>query len=150
MNQQILPYVDRSAIKVSQTITMLLLLTAFVLDSWALAALVAAANLLGAAVPSLSLFGQVYHHLLKPSGLVRPNLIPDYPEPHRFAQAVSGNMTALSALLVWMGLNSVGWLFSWIIIVLAALNVFVGFCAGCFMYYQFNRLGLPGFSRSLR
>ncbi len=31
---------------------------------------------------------------------------------------------------------------------LAALNLFVGFCVGCFVYYQLNRLGVPGFLHS--
>jgi hypothetical protein len=150
MNQQPLTQVDHSAIKVGQTLTMLLLLAAFILDSWPLAAFVAAANLLGAALPPLSLFGQVYHRLLKPGGLVKPQVAPDYSEPHRFAQGFSGVVTVLSALLIWGGVPSLGWLLSWLVIVLANLNVFAGFCAGCFTYYQLNRLGLPGFHRSPR
>ena len=148
MNQKTLTLVDHSAIKTSQTMTMLLLLTAFILDSWPLAAFVAAANLLGTVLPSLSLFGQVYRRLLKPAGLVKPHLVPDYPEPHHFAQGFSGVVTALSALLVWNGVIPLGWILSWLVIVLANLNVFAGFCAGCFTYYQLNRLGLPGFYRS--
>ena len=150
MNHQTLSQVDHTAVKVGQTITMLLLLTAFILDSWPLAAFVAAANVLGAGVPSLSLFGRVYRHLLKPSGLVEPHFVPDQAEPHRFAQGFSGVVTALSALLVWSGQPIVGWVFSWLVIVLANLNVFAGFCAGCFTHYQLSRLGLPGFKRSPR
>jgi hypothetical protein len=29
--------------------------------------------------------------------------------------------------------------------VLAAANLFFGFCAGCFVYYQLGKLGVPGF-----
>jgi hypothetical protein len=148
MDQPAIYQVDRSSIKVSQTITMLLLTTAFVLDNWPLAAFVASANLLGAVAPQLALFPQIYHRLLKPSGLIKPQVVPDYPEPHRFAQMVSGGVTALSAALIWSGYALSGWTFSWLIILLAGLNVFVGFCAGCFMYYQLNRLGVPGFQRS--
>jgi hypothetical protein len=32
--------------------------------------------------------------------------------------------------------------------ILAALNVFTGLCAGCFVYYWLNRLNVPGFSRN--
>ena len=31
------------------------------------------------------------------------------------------------------------------LIVLAGLNLFAGWCAGCTMYYWLNRLGVPGF-----
>ncbi|MBE7556139.1 MAG: DUF4395 domain-containing protein [Anaerolineales bacterium] len=150
MNQQILSQVDHAAIKVSQTITMLLLLTAFILDSWLLTTFVAGVNLVGAAMPALSLFSLIYRRLLKPGGLVKPHLVPDYPEPHRFAQGFSGTVTALSALLVWGDVNVLGWALSWLVIVLANLNVFAGFCAGCFTYYQLSRLGVPGFQRSPR
>jgi hypothetical protein len=149
MNQQTLTQVDHTAIKSGQTITMLLLLAAFILDSWRLAAFVAGINIVGAAIPALSLFGLIYRRMLKPAGLVKPHLVPDYPEPHRFAQGFSGVVTALSALLVWGGVTP-GWALSWLVIVLASLNVFVGFCAGCFTYYQLNRLGMPGFKRSPR
>jgi hypothetical protein len=148
MNQQIITQVGHTAIKVSQTITMLLLLIAFILDSWLLAAFVAGVNMVGAAIPALSFFSLIYHRLFKTGGLVKPHLVPDYPEPHRFAQGFSGVVTALSAFRVWVDVNTVGWALSWLVIVLANLNVFAGFCAGCFTYYQLNRLGMPGFKRS--
>jgi hypothetical protein len=149
MKQQTLTKVDHMAIKSGQTMTMLLLLVAFILDSWQLAAFVAAVNILGSVMPSLSLFGLIYRHVLRPTGLASSQLVPDYAEPHRFAQGFSGAVTAVSAVLVWSGFGLVGWAFSWLVIILANLNVFVGFCAGCFSYYQLSRLGLPGFKRQL-
>jgi hypothetical protein len=146
MKQPSLVPVDHMAIKTGQTMTMLLLIAAFVSDSWQLAAVVAAINILGAFVPSLSLFRLIYQHLLKPAGFVKPQVVADNQEPHRFAQGFSGVVTALSAYLVWAGFP-LGWAFSWLVIVLANLNVFLGFCAGCFTYYQLSRLGVPGFGR---
>jgi hypothetical protein len=35
-----------------------------------------------------------------------------------------------------------------IVLVLANLNFWLNFCAGCWMYYQLNRLGIKGFTRS--
>ena len=32
-------------------------------------------------------------------------------------------------------------------IVLAGLNLFAGWCAGCTVYYWLNRLGVPGFTQ---
>jgi hypothetical protein len=38
-----------------------------------------------------------------------------------------------------------GWVLTWFVVALAALNLFAGICVGCLMYYWFNRLGVPGF-----
>ena len=51
-----LTLVDHAAIKTGQTLTMLLLLSAFVFDSWQLVAAVATINILGALRPAWSLF----------------------------------------------------------------------------------------------
>jgi hypothetical protein len=100
MKQSSLVPVDHTAIKAGQAMTMLLLLVAFISDSWQLAAVVAAINILGAFVPSLSLFRLIYQHLLEPSGLLKPQTVADYQAPHRFTQGLSGSVTALSAVLV--------------------------------------------------
>ncbi len=142
------PTVDQSLIKVSQASTILLLVIAYVLDVWPLVAVVAVVNMLGALRPRLSLWRFLYGRLLKPSGLVKPNLIPDRPEPHRFAQGVGAMLATVSAILSALGLQTAGWTMTWILIFLAALNLFVGFCVGCFTYYQLNRLGIRGFRHS--
>lgn len=140
--------VDHSSLKVNQAFIIVLLAVAFVLDSVWLVLFVAAVMLLGTAVPSASLFKRVYRHALKPAGLVRPNVITDNPEPHRFAQGFGGVVLvgAIAALLA--GAGALGWAFVALVIALAALNLFLGFCAGCFVYYQLNKLGVPGFGRA--
>ncbi len=148
MKQQILTQVDHAAIKSGQVMTMFLLLLAFLLDRWEITVFVAVVNILGAIFPRLSLFGLIYQTLLKPSGLVKSDLIPDQITPHRFAQGFSGIVTAVSALLIWAGFGLIGWSFSWLVIMLANLNVFAGFCAGCFTYFQLSRLKLPGFKHN--
>ncbi|MCC6805526.1 MAG: DUF4395 family protein, partial [Anaerolineae bacterium] len=40
---------------------------------------------------------------------------------------------------------ALAWVLVWIVIALANLNFWVNFCAGCWVYYQLNRLGIPGF-----
>ena len=140
--------VDQSALRVNQAFIIGLLLLAYVLDSVWLAAFVGVVMLLGTAVPSLSLFKRVYQHVLKPAGLVKPQVITDNPEPHRFAQGFGGVVVALAVIALLAGQSVVGWALVGLVIVLAALNLFVGFCAGCFVYYQLNRLGVPGFARS--
>ena len=46
------------------------------------------------------------------------------------------------------GLSLLGWALAWLVIGLAALNLFAGFCAGCAVYYWLNRLQVPGFNQS--
>ncbi len=139
--------VDQSALKVNQAFIIGLLILAFVLSANWLVAFVAAVMLLGTAVPSLALFKQIYRRLLAPSGLVKPRVVPDNPEPHQFAQGFGGVVLLLALTALFLGGAWLGWALVWLVIGLAALNLFVGFCAGCFLYYQLNRLGIPGFTR---
>lgn len=140
--------VDQSALKVNQAFIIGLLLLAYLLDSVWLVALVGLVMLVGTAVPDLSLFKRVYQHLLKPAGLVKPHVITDNPEPHRFAQGFGGVVVVLAIIALVGGQPIIGWALAGVVVVLAALNLFLGFCAGCFVYYQLNRLGVPGFVRS--
>jgi hypothetical protein len=140
--------VDHSALRVNQAVIIVLLITAFVLNSWAVTAFVGLVMLLGTAVPGLALFQGLYRRALRPSGLVKPDVVPDNPEPHRFAQGFGGLVLALSLLLALLGASPAGWGLVWLVIVLAGLNLFLGFCAGCFLYYQLNRLKVPGFDYS--
>ena len=56
------------------------------------------------------------------------------------------NGVATLALLV--NAPVLAWVLVAIVEVLANLNFWLNFCAGCWMYYQFNRLGIPGFTQS--
>lgn len=140
--------VDQSSIKVSQSATIVVMVLAFTLNSKILVAVVGMINLVGAVSPSFSLWKLLYHTLLKPTGLVNPQVIPDNPEPHRFAQGVGGGLAVMSAVFLFMSYDTVGWVLGWLLVFLASLNVFAGFCMGCFIYYQMNRLGFPGFYHS--
>jgi hypothetical protein len=148
MNQTISRQVDQSALRVNQTFIIGLLVTAFVLDSVWLVAFVGVVMLLGTAVPPLALFKRIYQHLLRPTGLVKPDVITDNPEPHRFAQGFGGVVVALALAALLAELSVLGWVLTAVVVILAALNLFLGFCAGCFVYYQLNRLGIPGFTRA--
>lgn len=140
--------VDQSALKVNQAFIIALLILAFVLNTVWLVVFVAAVMLLGTAVPSLSLFKGFYGRVLKPAGLVRPNVITDNPEPHRFAQGFGGVVLVGAVIALFAGATPLGWALAGLVVMLAALNLFLGFCAGCFVYYQLNRLGVPGFAHS--
>lgn len=138
--------VDHNALRTNQGFIILLLAGGFVLGSWRLVALVAVVLLLGAAVPAAALFQGVYRYVLRPAGILRPDLREDEPAPHRFAQAVGGVVTLASAALLVAGWAAVGWTLSAVVAALAALNLFAGICVGCLLFYQLGRLGLPGFA----
>lgn len=139
--------VDQSALKVNQTFIIALLILAFVFDAAWVVVFVAAVMLIGTAVPALSLFKRVYQHILRTSGLVKPNVITDNPEPHRFAQGFGGVVLLGAIAALYGGLATLGWALVGLVVILAALNLFLGFCAGCFVYYQLHKLGVPGFAR---
>ena len=139
--------VDHSSLRVNQALIIVGLLIAFIVNLPWLAAVVALVMLIGTAAGRPGFFF-VYLGILRPTGIVRPDVLADNPEPHRFAQGFGGVVAALSAALLFLGAFLAGWVLSWLVIVLAALNLFAGFCAGCAVYYWLNRLQVPGFSRS--
>lgn len=134
--------VDYSALRVNQAAIISLLALAFVLNQWLLVVFVAAVMWIGTLVPQAGLFKLVYQYGLKPLGLVRAAPKPDDPRPHLFAQGVGALVLTLSSLALLAGLSVVGWLLAGVVVVLAAVNLFLGFCLGCFLYYQFARRGV--------
>jgi hypothetical protein len=137
--------VDHSALRINQALIITLLLAAFITNLWPLVAFVSAVMIVGTIWPGAGLFKRVYRHVLRPLKFVRPDVIADNPEPHLFAQGMGGSFTLVSTLALVGGLDVLGWALAWLVIGLAALNLFLGFCAGCFVYYRLNRLGVPGF-----
>lgn len=134
--------IDHMALKVNQGFIIGLLVLAFLLDWTWLVAFVAAVMLVGTIWPGAGLFKLVYQRALKPAGLLKPDVREDSPQQHLFAQGVGGLMLLVAGIAFWAGAAVVGWLFTAIVVVLAAVNLFFGFCAGCFMYYQLGRFGV--------
>jgi len=140
--------VDHSALRTNQAFIIGLLVLAFVLDFPPLVVFVGAVMLLGTFAPKLALFKAVYASLLRPARLVQPDMKVDNPEPHLFAQGVGGVVLTVATLAFVAGAAAIGWALVWLVVALAALNLFAGVCVGCLMYYQFHRLGVPGFTRA--
>jgi hypothetical protein len=139
--------VDHAALRTNQAFIISLNILAFVLDYFWLALFIGLVMSLGTLVKRPG-FGIVYARLLKPLGMVKPDVIQDNPEPHRFAQGF-GAVVMLAAVVVhFSGLVVLGWGLVWLVVALAALNLFGGFCVGCAVYYWLNHLGFPGFSKS--
>ena len=137
--------VDHSALRTNQAFIILLLVLAFVADARWLVAFVGAVMLIGTLLPKAGLFKAVYLYVLKPAKIVRPDVKADNPEPHLFAQGVGALFLAAATLAFVANAAVAGWVLAWIVVALAALNLFAGICVGCMMYYWFNRLGVPGF-----
>jgi len=101
--------------------------------------------LIGTIVPKAALFKAVYRYVLKPVRIARPDVRLDNPEPHRFAQGVGGIVLLPATIAFALNAPVLGWGLAWLVVALAALNLFAGICVGCMMYYWLNRLGVPGF-----
>lgn len=138
--------VDHSALRTNQTFIIGGLIAAFVLNEPLGVVLISFVMIIGTIFPQAALFKHIYRHILRPSGLIKPDVKADNPEPHRFAQGLGGFVTLLSSALLFGGISVLGWLAAWVVIGLAALNLFLGFCAGCFVYYQFSQYRVPGFT----
>jgi hypothetical protein len=134
--------VDHSALRVNQAAIIILLALAFVLNQPWLVAFVAAVMWIGAIAPRAGLFKLIYQHLLKPLRVVRPALKADDPRPHLFAQGVGALVLTLASIALFADLPLLGWTLAGVVVALAAVNLFLGFCLGCFMYYQLARRGI--------
>lgn len=147
MTETNLRKVDQNGLKTGQALTIILLLAGFVLNSPLLVAIVALAQLLGGLDLPIAPYRLFYRQVALRGGLLKPNIISDNPEPHRFAMLVGALFNGVGAAAILAGAAALGWVLVWIVIVLANLNFWLNFCLGCWMYYQFHRLGVPGFTQ---
>jgi len=138
--------VDHTALKINQITIIILNVTAFIFNLPWLAVIVALVMLGGTLVGKPG-FILIYSRILKPLGWAKPKVIPDNPEPHRFAQGFGGVVMLAATIALFTGLPVLGWSLVWLVAGLAALNAFAGFCVGCFIYYWLARLKLPRFDK---
>lgn len=135
--------VDQTALKFNQAAIIVLTLLGFIFQRPYLVLFVGLVLAIGTIAPDLALFKQIYLKLLKPNKLLKPKIIKDDPTPHQFAQGVGAFFLLVSSsVLLVFGNAIVGWSLAWIVIILAGVNLFFGFCAGCFVYYQLDKVGL--------
>lgn len=143
MSQALKP-VDHNALKVNQIVIISLNVLAFILQQPWLAGVVAVAMLIGTIMGKPG-FVLIYRHLALPFNWIKPEIIPDNPEPHRFSQGLGGVFMLAGTVALFFGRDILGWILVWMVAGLAALNAFGGFCVGCFIYYWLGRFGLFGF-----
>ena len=146
------PLVDVNGLRTNQTLIVLLVAFAFVLGDdnggpW-LVALVTVSLAIGAAIPGYGPFQLFYRRVLRRAGLVKARPRPDDPAPHRFAQALGAVFLGVGAVALFAGATTLGWVFAWLVVALALVNLLFGFCAGCFAFFQLRRLTRGGAAAS--
>ncbi|GAB4432196.1 MAG: DUF4395 domain-containing protein [Chloroflexi bacterium OHK40] len=134
------PPVDRTALRVNQAAIVTLLLGSFLFDQIWLVATVAVVMALGTLTPRLALFQRLYRDVLRPAGLLKPDLHEEDAAPHRFAQGMGAGVLGLALLAFLAGAAALGWALVLLVVALAAVNLLFGFCAGCFVFFQLQRL----------
>jgi hypothetical protein len=137
-----LPRIDRNLGKFSQACTVLLTALAFIFQWPIVVPIVAIIMALNTFAHQVSPYRLLYKGVVVPLGLLKPRIVEDDPNPHRFANGIGTVfLTASTIFLFLTPLKTVGWVLDLIIFVLSGINLTVGFCLGCFMYYHLGRLG---------
>ncbi|HEX6555990.1 MAG TPA: DUF4395 domain-containing protein [Ktedonobacteraceae bacterium] len=138
-----IPRVDTHLGKFSQASVVVLTALAFILNQPIIVAITAVIMALSALDPAISPFRLLYKGVIIPLHLLKPRIVEDDPAPHRFAQGVGAAFLIVATLVLYLTkATAVGWTLDLIVFVLAGINLTVGFCAGCFVYYHLGRLGL--------
>jgi uncharacterized protein DUF4395 len=146
MTTQTLQKVDHAALKANQLMIISLNILAFIFNLPVLVAIVALVMGIGSAL-KIPGFLFVYKNFLKPRGWMKPDVLDDNPEPHRFSQFLGFLFLTAGSIALFTDAPVLGWSLSWLVVALAGLNAFGGFCVGCAVYYWLSRFNLPGFSK---
>lgn len=135
--------VDTNLGKFSQGSTVVLAALAFLFNQPVLVLLAAVVMTLSALAPEISPYRLLYRGVVVPLGLLKPRVVEDDPAPHRFAQGIGAVFLLVATIVLFFTHATVlGWTLDLIVFVLAGINLTVGFCAGCFVYYHLGRLGV--------
>ena len=142
--------IDQSALKFNQLSIVTLTTLGFILRQPLLPSIVAGVLVAGSISSYLAVFKLTYRYILKPLKLLQPRLVEDSPAPHEFAQLLGGVVLGAGSVLLYQGVELLGWVCAWVVIFLALANLLFGFCAGCFVYYQLAKLHVPGFNSQMK
>ena len=137
-------FVDQNELRTHQILVLIGLLTGFITDRWEWVAVQAVVFLITVLLPSYGPYVLIYKGLLKPLGLIKPDLRIDVPQAHRFAMSIGLLVTGYSSYMLFIGNSLIGWSLVWLILILGMIAL-AGWCAGCFTYFMLNRIGLGGF-----
>jgi hypothetical protein len=137
--------IDRNTLRTNQALIVAFTVLAFVVGDEVGRWIVLGTGLVlavGTIYRPFALFKQVHRRFLMPAGILGAAVEAEDPLPHEFAQAVGALFLLASAAALFGGTTALGWALNWIVTALAFINLTVRFCAGCFVYYQLDRLGL--------
>lgn len=134
---------DSTARKVHQWGVVLLSAIAFLIDGAAGGWIMIGAGLLmiaGRYWDEVDLIRLFYHVVLKPRGILRPNMVAEDRATRRIARVLGGAIQIVAgAMLLAGGAAVVAWSLVGAITVMVALDAAVDFCALCFVVLQFRR-----------
>jgi hypothetical protein len=99
--------------------------------------------LIGTLFPKAGLFKLTYFYFFRPLGIIKSHIVKESNTPHLFAQGMGGVVLAVAFLLLnFTDQNFIGWFLSLVVVALAFINLTTNFCAGCFIYYRLNKMGI--------
>lgn len=127
-----------------QILTIIISATALALQNQALLMVLAGIFLLSGTIRTISPFSLLYRWVINPMGIIKSDYRLDNIQPHKFGQLVGVMTIVLALALMQLGYGYAGWFVVAILTALTSIS-YAGWCIGCFMYYQLNRLGLGGF-----
>jgi hypothetical protein len=135
-------YFDVTARKVHQSVTILLLIIAFVLGGtagWVLVGIDGLIMVVGRFWWPADVFRQLTWRVLEPAGILPRREVQEDHQTRRVARVLGGLVFLVGAALLWAG-----WPWAWIGIgaigVMIFLDAAFSFCALCFLTYQTARL----------
>ena len=137
--------IDLNALKFNQASIVTLTLIGFIFNQPYLLVFVGAVVLAGSLNNRFAMFKQFYKYALVPAKILKPIIVEESPAPHNFAQTMGGIFLEAASFFLFNGQIALGWILVWVVILLAAANLFFNFCMGCFIYFQLGKLGIPGF-----
>lgn len=144
--QRMARQVDHAEIKTGQILTLLASAIAFWLQDprWLIA--LGMIFLVTAVARPFSPFVWTYRYLVAPLRLMRSDYRLDNIEAHSFGQLVGAATVVVILALLNTGFEAAAWVVVGVLFGLTLIS-YLGWCVGCFLYYQMNRLGLKGFFR---
>jgi hypothetical protein len=135
--------VDSHLAKFSQGCVVALTGLAFLLAQPVIVLIAAVLLAVSALMPAISPFRLLYRSVVIPLHLMRPRMVEDDPAPHRFAQGIGAAFLIVAMLVLFFTkATTLGRALDLIVFALAAINMTIGFCAGCLVYYYLGRIGL--------
>jgi hypothetical protein len=139
--------IDANEIITGQFLTVSMATTAYILGRWEFLAVQCAIFVLSViSAGKLDVYSWIYKGILKPLGILKPDMRIDNIEAYRFANMIGIIVSGSAAYLIYSGNPTIGWILVWAMMGLGSLAVF-GWCIACWMYYMIQKTGIKGFFR---